>query len=604
MNRRLSYGLVAPFFIWAIISTLFFCTTALASPTFSEPIAFHSSDEGFKIEAAWVNLENKDDAVEIADPRLKVKLANFESEPLKIIPRLSIVTNGKSTTLPLSSQFVGSNRDINFSISIPPKLLQLDKLKFSGRLLLSLDTRLANGSSKTSPLDFDRTSLSLPRLYFHPQGQNIKIYREDVLRKLYRAGNFQGLYLDTPDPRADFRKALAQTDLSRVEPILSNIHQSSTLPGTGIFDDVITSGLSRFCLAINGVAFVDSDFEEDFGKPGEMVPLSRGWVTLGQQGDPLYTGFLDTNGCSPAVAANREQEVSVAFFPLYLNIGPNIRGFVSDLNLGPEQPGGSMPWELFFIEPEADDTTVIEVDDEYMYTIFAAAANSMERARGGLTNVLYEFRLREEGDNTGTATNYAAEGHPQVGIKFSPAAEKKFTISHEYGHALHIAKLNPPFTPNDLDYTVETNGSDQGHTINSKEWQLTAAFEGFAHFVAGLVWNDAVPDEGAVYGRGSEVIELDDFDRVFETNFNPAQFPNQGIERDWAQFFWNYRTDEPEASNGNTSPPTLPMILETWLDSYQWPVNGDFLTHFRNNGVPGGNLQRFDAIAESAGVDH
>jgi hypothetical protein len=38
--------------------------------------------------------------------------------------------------------------------------------------------------------------------------------------------------------------------------------------------------------------------------------------------------------------------------------------------------------------------------DEYAHSMFAAAAANAERYPGGQGNVLYEYRLRLEGDNT------------------------------------------------------------------------------------------------------------------------------------------------------------------------------------------------------------
>lgn len=450
------------------------------------------------------------------------------------------------------------------------------------------------------------------------------MYREDALRERFGAGNFRNLDLRVPDPSVELREDLARVGLGGIQPVLAFIHTAGGVPLPDDPDDFLPPGSKKFCYGVDGSAFDDSGEDsplmfpppsEDFGLEGDFVPATRAWVAVGQLGAPLFTGFLDADGCTPFVIADNFNEISTAFFPLYLRQSVNIRGFVSDLNLGPQWPD-SMPYFLFFFPPGNTITTEVQLDaEEYVNTIYVAAANAMERARGGLSDTLYEFRLRVEGDNAGTNTFYADAGHPQVRIKYSAAARQKFTIAHEYGHALHIAKLNPPLTVNDLDYSVTANEGEQ-HTLTSKEWQLAAAFEGFAHFISGMVWNEAVPDEEALFRSGGTEIELDAFDLVFETNFGAGQFPDQGVEIDWAQFFWNYHTDEFLAdSNDSVLAPPLAAILDMWLASQPWPVNQGFFNDFRDgvetilgtfgpaNPVDEG-LQRFDETAAAAGIDH
>jgi hypothetical protein len=203
-----------------------------------------------------------------------------------------------------------------------------------------------------------------------------------------------------------------------------------------------------------------------------------------------------------------------------------------------------------------------------------------------------------------------------IHIKHSTAAKSKFTITHEYGHALLIAKLNPPLTPAGLDYSVAAGEASQ-HTWTSKEWQLTAAIEGFAHFVSGAVWNDLGPDADCKVVIGSDINpfaqstkNLNTFNRLFENSYNTASYPDQGIEQDWAQFFWNYRTDTVPQPIGI---PTDAQLVALFVKTYPWPVHNGFFADLTAGvlaAVPWPvpfqqhPLQRFLTFAGLAGIVH
>ncbi len=593
----------------------------------------HPEQDESSIRAFWVSLKTRDDIIELERPRLTLKLANPSGEYVQVQSRLRVVTNGNAHALHIPKVRLAPGKERLIKVRLPRRLVEskYDRLRFSGKITLSLEVI---SRSRLQPHKFhlrhnklynfrpEKVHFSLPTLYFHSNREKLLVYREDVMRERFHAGNFRNTPLAIPSFNVE--KDLKRMGLQRITPVLAFIHEVKSFPGPSFPGDILPPGSKKFCFGLDGAAFDDSgedsvvvfsDPNEDFGIEGDFVPATRAWVAVGQQGNPLYTGFLDPDGCTPFIIANSTNEISVAFFPLYLHQSVGIRGFVSDLNLGPQWPD-SMPYFLFFFAPGNNLITQVLLDEEeYVNTIYVAAANSMERARGGLSNVLYEFRLREEGDNSGTNAFYAAEGHPQVRIKYSVAAREKFVIAHEYAHAMHIAKLSPPLTVNDLDYSVTADEAEQ-HTLDSKEWQLTAAFEGFAHFVSALIWNDAVPNEDALFRSGGETIDLDVYDRLFETNFNSNLFPDQGNEIDWAQFFWNYHTDVFTTNTGDpVLAPPLAAIMDMWLVSQPWPVTHGFFDDFREgvevivgtfgpaNPVEEG-LERFNEIAEDAGVDH
>jgi hypothetical protein len=496
-------------------------------------------------------------------------------------------------------------------------------LKYSGKLMAEAVARA------TSPRG--ETAVALPHLYFHPAGSGMAVYGSEILRGKYGAGNFRNDSVPLDFGVREARRAITAAKLpSGVQPVVARVSQAMIAGQGGP-----ASGVARrFCLVMPGEAFNDSskrvwtgpsggtvsvDYGEDFGRAGQMIPMARGWVAVAQVSGPLFSGFLNADGCTPVVPAAANAPTLIVFSPIYLHTGSNIRGFVSDLNLGAQWPDSMPLFLLLFASPNNQIINVVANAAEYAQTIYAAAARGMERFPGGSEDVLYEWRIREQGDTSGTGTVYAAEGHPRVNVKFSTAAQAKFTIVHEYGHAIWMARVNPPIGADGLDYSVTNEEGDQ-HAMRSKEWQLAAAVEGFAHFVATVAWNETSPNTPAVYVMGSDAnpnlndpFDFNQFEKYFESNWNPASYEGQGVETDWAQFFWNYHTDIPLIGVPQPSQSTLMALL---LGSYPWPVNEGFFADFSGAAsvilpttVPPAipailPYQWFSAVASMAGIVH
>ena len=145
-----------------------------------------------------------------------------------------------------------------------------------------------------------------------------------------------------------------------------------------------------------------------------------------------------------------------------------------------------------------------------------------------------------------------------------------------------------------------------------------AAFEGYAQFVSGAVWNNVgtSADCKAVVGSDpypllNDVVDLNRFDRLFEKNYNENNHPDEGVEQDWAQFFWGYRTDVWPLPTGGL--PTDAQIVNIFVFTWKWPKHHGFFADL-TGGVslavpsppanPTASLMRFAATADAAGVSH
>jgi hypothetical protein len=536
--------------------------------------------------AEWSSFADPGDVQTSRGPKLTYTLFKRDGQPVRATPSIRVFADGKIYPLRGVSQVAYPGEPILLEIR-PAEFLEIaEKLQYSAKLDVELEVQPGDGAPAET--------VFLPPLYFHSEDRNLVLYREGALRKKFGAGNFRGARPRLENPVPAMVTALRDIGAPIVEPQLARVGIAGSLGGGQPAPAPVSD--SRFCFFVDGDGYYNSsgrsgngvvvDFGEDFGRADSVVPMRRGWVSVGQNLAPLYSGFLDGTGCTPYLMVDQQAPVTVAFFPIYLNLADNVRGFVSDLNLAPAAPEAT-PYFLFDVDPAGPLTFVMLDKTESAYLAFGAASQAMERFDSGLTDALFEFRLRQIGDNNGTFSFYADEGHPAVLIKNPAAAVSKFSIAHEYGHCVAletIRGLAPALMTSDLDYSVDPGEGEQ-HSMTSKEWQLAAALEGFGHFVAAVAWNEVGPNEDAVYVSGANAIPqnntayaLNQFDQRFLTNFNPAQNPGQGVEMDWAQFFWNYHTDTPLVAG--VAPPSQSNLLSMWKESYTWPKNEGFYTDF------------------------
>ncbi len=579
----------------------------------------HSDPKAAAIAAAWEKLETPDAMIRVPIPALTIALTNLQHNTVAVgvdvrIERDAATVRKRIAFQPLLGYARGEMRLVLTTADVPASL------QFSGAIYAAL----AVNDNAGRPL----TSVPLPPVYYHPDSGAFVFYRKQVLTNRFGSGDFRGA-TNTTAMLNTARVALLAAGRSGVDVALRRVSRASSTAGTSI--TTAAPGTKRFCLMISSDTFNDSsgrvwvspqgnessiNYGEDYGRDGAPLPMARAYAILSQNGGQIWAGQLDQWGCTPYIPALSNSNVSVYYLPWYNKSATNITALMTDMNAGPAG-SASVPAFNLVIPATASPFVILWMDpDEYAHSIFAAAAAAAERYPGGLTNAMYEFRLGLEGNNSGTATSYSPLGHPLIHIKYSTAAKSKFTLVHEYGHALVMAKLNPALTPAGVDYSVAAGEANQ-HTWTSKEWQLTAALEGFAHFVSGAVWNDVGPDADCKVVVGSDINpaaqstkNLNTFNRYFETNYNEASYPDQGIEQDWAQFFWNYRTDT--APNG-IGTPTDAQLVRLFVLTYPWPVHNGFFTAmttavnvaiplpFPNQQQP---LQRFLTFAGMAGIVH
>jgi hypothetical protein len=192
----------------------------------------------------------------------------------------------------------------------------------------------------------------------------------------------------------------------------------------------------------------------------------------------------------------------------------------------------------------------------------AAAGYAINKRYGGLsgqTFTLYTQSCPESGGSCrwpGTSSNYMSEF----------GRTRKYIIAHEMGHTLGY--LRNESSDSVLDYSCGTTfcgeypGNDF-HDLTSKEYQTSGASEGFAHYYAAEVWNDASEYNCSFYyyksldfshdSPDTDPDEDQDYDCENGDDYLGSHcwiLVNRSVELDWLRFWWDLRTDE-EESFGN-----------------------------------------------------
>lgn len=229
------------------------------------------------------------------------------------------------------------------------------------------------------------------------------------------------------------------------------------------------------------------------------------------------------------------------------------------------------------------------------FRILAAEAFALSREHGYATNEHYISYA--QACNTGSGFNGVC--CHSSGAVYQGTGHRKYIIGHELGHCLFKAHngglgcdidYGPDADADNCDDVMEetfssgeycasqqacgfgssalTDGTAGGHQMNSREYQSSAVYEGFAHFYAAHTWNDANSDCKFYYyksklnwnansvieaGESSWNLHLDCEGGLTAYGVDGAAYLedycgtsslNRGVEYDWLRMFWDLRTDE------------------------------------------------------------
>lgn len=315
----------------------------------------------------------------------------------------------------------------------------------------------------------------------------------------------------------------------------------------------------------------DVDFGEDVGRNvGDWsVPYILTTIKNVTGGATVYSGWVASNGCSTSFSSTSDK-FNVYYSPYYYSSGNAFALNIFDC------PGGANctfpQYVILNYNPPAASGSynVILPGGSHVMTAYLSAAYVIIRFMGNIYNgdPAHFISLWHTGPGAGgiTGTQWHSGGYPLVQLG-STAARSKFTVAHEFGHALMMDRIQDWY---EVDCSFGSGGQ-YNHTMNGQEYASCASTEGFAHFVAAATWNYTYETNG-VYVIGNPLVSLTS---VHDAEIGSNEILNHcvdctgyGVEHDWLRFLWDFRT------NAGTQPTSV-QILDVYEGAHPWSTSVD-----------------------------
>ena len=154
--------------------------------------------------------------------------------------------------------------------------------------------------------------------------------------------------------------------------------------------------------------------------------------------------------------------------------------------------------------PSASGTLHVHVAQHWATNASALAGFALARQNAGLANKTFVIYVDQQNRCSGSCVR---DGKVYLSAE---GVDSRVIMAHELGHAVDrkLTNRGSGLTDYDADPAncwTDTNGTAKGgsvgaHELISKEWQSAAIIEGWAHFYAAAVFNDAADNDcGFVY---------------------------------------------------------------------------------------------------------
>ncbi len=240
------------------------------------------------------------------------------------------------------------------------------------------------------------------------------------------------------------------------------------------------------------------------------------------------------------------------------------------------------------------------------WTAMAALNFSLYRLNIGTSNKAFHVAMDNAPDDGGWSSAHWGESNSYITagrhyIKLDNfdetssklQSQRKFVVSHELGHAYAAiyygahadaqnggevnVSLSHNVDPNACGTSDDPDNNEYGYSIRSKEWGAVGFREGFAHFVAAIVWNNH-NTEGSFHWLGSHhdlerhgdgvgVVSGGRLKNVCCTAGDgdcTDSYQGAATVEDWMLFFWDWYTNV-DAQCGNH--PTRTDMLRLYRDT-------------------------------------
>ena len=321
-----------------------------------------------------------------------------------------------------------------------------------------------------------------------------------------------------------------------------------------------------------GAHFVDAGFGEDYlNQPSlQKVPAAFALAKIYAVGNsqPVWSGALDDEGCAPALKLALGKHV---FAISTIHQTPEGQGFYTyHLSYDLENPGQQTALFKTGFKVQQQPVKVVKlwVDPVFqgpVTNVSAIVSHLLTRPDHGVTSGQYIIYAdvgcpSYPGSSCAGTLIYLSPGSGYLG----PHSDWKYIVGHELGHIVQRrakVKLETSYfaIPPDPAYPLcncdHVTVSNNLHCLQSLEDTTSAQVEGFGHFYAAMMFNDASPNDCTfVYYK-----EFLDF--VFWEPTQPVLWPfmppfprdcaapaqwrdvcsqqaDTGTEYDWLGFYW------------------------------------------------------------------
>ncbi len=362
-----------------------------------------------------------------------------------------------------------------------------------------------------------------------------------------------------------------------------------------------TTYLVKFCFTYD-VAYADADssFGDDYVTTDTTYPArgARAKVTENITSTVKWDDFVEDDtpdpGCTDTLTldSTRSYDIKVKS---YAQVNGNTMWVYTDDTLASIYATGPGTYA-----PTASGTVNISTPGgTEQWNIANAIGHAMWRRDGGMTGETFNF-ANEAGPN-GTEYIRGDAGDPDDDFVYvsSGGNDNKYMIVHEFGH-LVAAQANDGGPPDNDDGGVSYYDADEeecfslgideeSHSMNSKEYQGAASWEGIAHYYAAVAFNDTTESDCVFVCYKDTDWDLDELyessqeeaefavscedgptvapDDAYMNSYCSGTFANRSTEYDWLRFFWDLDTDQAL---------TYSTVLSIWdaADPDDWTFTG------------------------------
>jgi len=277
------------------------------------------------------------------------------------------------------------------------------------------------------------------------------------------------------------------------------------------------------------------------------------------------------------------------------------------------------------------DVSVAPGTEADEFRVYLAASEALSRHAGGMSGNTYEIRV---GNQVGTEgcqgpCYLSADEIVWIPVTFQSAAQRKFLITHEFGHAFADYGTTGALVNGNCSYSIDDcPGVGGTHGFDSEEANSCALDEGFASFYSAATWNNTTETDcwleywGTLSGVGDPLLSCEGSTTVngdsygtkwMESNCDADwddggttrhDWSGLGNENDWLHALWDMHTG---IGGGCTNEPSFNEILGFLDDADDWPA----LTAYNelNDEATGGSQSSdvedcWDATDDYNGIDH